>query len=115
LRRSAIAAMRHAGRVGSSQLQRVELVVVPGAQIDRIALTATFGQSIDVDEEVEALLEPVGQQLDMTEMGDIETGLAHGRFSFPFGAVRLLKRLSQPASGRQRKLGQMGCVTNSPV
>src|SRR5690606_41609632 len=74
-----------------------------------------FGQSVDIDEEVEALLEPVGQQLDMTEMGDIETGLAHGRFSFPFGAVRLLKRLSQPASGRQRKLGQMGCVTNSPV
>jgi hypothetical protein len=53
--------MRHAGGVGGGQLERVELVIVPGAQIDGIALAAALGQPVDIDEEVEALLEFVGQ------------------------------------------------------
>jgi hypothetical protein len=36
------------------------------------------GQPINAGEEIQAILEPVGIELDMAEMGDVETGFSHG-------------------------------------
>jgi hypothetical protein len=68
--------MADTGRMVPGQLQRMELVIVEGAQIDAFLVTAAFGEAIDTREEVEALLEPVRIHLDMAEMRDIKTGLA---------------------------------------
>ena len=69
----------------------MELVVVEGAEIDGIAFAAALRQPVDIDEEVEALLGLVGQQLDMAEMRDVERGFASRHFhpfpAFPFGAA----------------------------
>ncbi len=71
-RRGAVAAMGHPGGLRRGQLQRVELVVVEGAEIDGIAFAPALRQSVDVDEEVEAFFGLVGQKLDMAEMRHVE-------------------------------------------
>jgi hypothetical protein len=79
LRRRAVADMGHARRVGGGELERVELVVVPGAQVDGLALAAALGQAVDVDEEIEARLRLVGQQFQVAEVSHVEAGLMrHG-------------------------------------
>jgi SpoVK/Ycf46/Vps4 family AAA+-type ATPase len=75
LARGAIADMADAGGVRGGELQRVEFVIVPGAQIDGIALAPALRQAEDVDEEVEARLGLVREELDMAEMGNVEAGL----------------------------------------
>jgi hypothetical protein len=77
-RRGAIADMADAGRRRARQLQRMVFVVVPAAQVGRILVAAAFGEAVDPDEEVEALLEAVGQQLDVPQMGDVKTRFGHG-------------------------------------
>jgi hypothetical protein len=71
---AAIADMGRAGRPRGGELQAVELVVVEAAQIDRIALAPAFRHPENVGEEGEARLRPVGQELDMREVRDVEAG-----------------------------------------
>jgi hypothetical protein len=52
-----VADMAHAGRVVARQLQRVELVVVPGAQIGAVPLLRRQLQPVDAGVEIEAFLE----------------------------------------------------------
>ena len=72
-RGTAIADMADAGRVVARQLQRVELVIVPGAQIGAVAVNGAELEPIDAGEEIEAFLETVSVHFDVSEMGDIET------------------------------------------
>ena len=64
--------MPHAGGLRRGQLERVVFVVVPAAQIDRVALTAALGHPHDVDEEVQALFGLGRQQFDVGEVREIE-------------------------------------------
>ena len=70
--RGAVGEMAHAGDLGRGELQRVMLVVVPAAQVDRVALPAAFGHAEDVDEEAQALLGLRRQKLDMRQVRQIE-------------------------------------------
>jgi hypothetical protein len=60
-RRGPIGDMADAGRLGPGQFQGVELVVVPGAQIDGIFIASALLQAVDPGEEIEAFLELVRQ------------------------------------------------------
>ena len=62
----------HAGDLRGRQLQRVVLVVVPAAQVHRVAATGALGHPHDVDEEVEALVGLGCQQLEVGKMREIE-------------------------------------------
>src|SRR5690554_5212552 len=55
----------------------MKFVIVPGAQIGRIPLLPREFQAIDPREEIEALLEPVGIDLHMPEVGNVKYRLAH--------------------------------------
>jgi hypothetical protein len=48
--------MAEARHIRAGQLERVALVVVPGAQIDRLAAAPALGHPEHVDEEAQALL-----------------------------------------------------------
>ena len=65
----------HPGGLGRRQLQRIALVIVPAAQIDRLALLAADGHAHDVDEEFQALVRFWRQHFHMAEMGEIEDRL----------------------------------------
>ena len=75
--------MADAGGLRGGELQRMELVVVAGAQIDRVAVAPAFRQPVDVDEEVEAFLGLVGEELDMAEMRHVETKVRLPAFPLP--------------------------------
>ena len=77
----------HARGLRGRQLQRMALVIVPAAQIDRVALAAALGHAHDVDEEVQALVRLRRQQLDVAEMGEIED-----RFGMSSDLVPLMQR-----------------------
>ena len=64
--------MPHPRYLGGGQLQRVVLVVVPPAQVDRIAAAPTLGHAEDVHKKVKAFLGLRREQLHMSEMGQIE-------------------------------------------
>src|SRR5690348_14240287 len=53
------------------ELHRVVLVVVPGAQVHRVALAAGLGHAEHLHEEPQALAHLGGQQLDVAEVRDI--------------------------------------------
>src|SRR6202011_5601200 len=53
------------------ELDRVVLVVVPGAQVNRVALAAGLGQAEHLHEEPQALAQFGRQQLDVPEVRDI--------------------------------------------
>ena len=53
------------------ELDRMVLVVVPGAQVDRVAFAARLGQAEHLHEEPQALAELGRQQLDISEVGNI--------------------------------------------
>ena len=61
--------------LGRSELERIALIVIPGAQIDRFASTSADRHPHDVDEEGEALVGLRRQELEMAEMGNVENGL----------------------------------------
>ena len=65
----------HARRFRRRQLQRIALVIVPAAQIDRLALAAGHGHAHHVDEEFQALVGFWRQQLHVAEMGHVEDRL----------------------------------------
>jgi hypothetical protein len=62
----------HFGELARGQLQGVELVIVPAAQVDRVAFTAALGQSHDVHEEIQALLGLGRHELEVGEVREIE-------------------------------------------
>ena len=68
----AVGEVAEACGLGFGELQRVVLVVVPGAQVDRLALPAALGEAEDLGEEAQALLGLGGQQLDMGKVRQIE-------------------------------------------
>ena len=53
------------------ELQGVALVIVPGAQVDRVAFPAAFGHPHDVHEEAHAFLGFRSEQLQVPQVGDI--------------------------------------------
>ena len=79
MRGCAVGDVADARRFRRGQFQRVEFVVVERAQVDRAAFASALGQAVDVDEEIEAFLGPVGQEFDMAEVGHVEArfGLTH--------------------------------------
>ena len=62
----------HFGKLAGGQLQGVELVVVPAAQVHRLALTAALGHAHAVDEEVQTLLRFRCEQLHVPEVCQVE-------------------------------------------
>ena len=48
------------------------LVIVPAAQVHRIALPRALGHAEEVDEKAQALVGPRRQQLDVPEMRQVE-------------------------------------------
>jgi hypothetical protein len=66
--------MAHAGRLSGGEFQRVALIIVPGAQVDRVAFSAAFGHSHDVGEEAQALLRLGRKHLQMAQVGDVSDG-----------------------------------------
>lgn len=69
--------MIHARCIGAGELQRVELVVVPGANVGRGLVLSRKRQAVDVNEEAEALVVVVGEHLDIAQMRDVVAGPAH--------------------------------------
>ena len=67
--------MAEARCVRARQLERVALVVVPGAQVDGVALPAALGHAEHVDEEAQAFFRLGGEQFQMAQMGHV-----HDRF-----------------------------------
>ncbi len=63
--------MGKAGEGGFGELQRGEFIIVPAAQIDRLALAPRFRHAEHVGEEGKARLDPGREHLDMAEMGEI--------------------------------------------
>jgi len=52
-------------------LKRVVFVIVPGAQVHRVAAAAALGHAEDVDEKPEAVVRLRRQQLDMREVREV--------------------------------------------
>ncbi len=82
----------HAGSLRGRQLERIALVIVPAAQVDRLALAAADGHAHHVDKELQALVGLRRQQFHVAEMGEIENRLG-------LHVDRLSKRA--PASDRR--------------
>ena len=61
----------HAGHFRRGELERVVFVIVPGAQVHRIAAAAALRHAQDVDEKPEAVVRPRRQQLDVREVGEV--------------------------------------------
>ena len=101
-RGGAIGDVADAGGVVAGQLERVELVVVPGAQVGRGRVLGRQLQSVDAGEEVEALVVFVRVHLDMAEMGDVMTGLAH-RWFLPW--LRFSELVHRAREDRLKALG----------
>ncbi len=93
-----IADMGDTRRLRGSQLQRMELVIVPAAQIDAVALTPALREAKHIDEEGEARLRLVGQELDMAKMGDVEARFGSHRSGPTAAGCR--RGGSPPPSGR---------------
>ena len=55
----------------------MKLIIVEAAQIGDVVGSMTERQTVYPREEVEAVLEAVGQQLDMTEVRDIMANFRH--------------------------------------
>ena len=82
----------HARSVRCRQLERIALVVVPAAQIDRIGLAAADGHAHHVDKEFQALVGLRRQQFHVAEMGEIENRLrVHARP--PFGSPQRSRQI----------------------
>ena len=64
----------HSSLLRGGELEGVALVIVPGAQVDRIAFPAAFGHPHDVDEEAQAFLRLGGEKLQMPQVGDVSDG-----------------------------------------
>ena len=94
-RRHPIGDMADAGRMVTGELQRVKFVVVPGAQVGAIAVAAALRQAVNPGEEVETVLEAIGIDLDMPEMGDIVSGFRH--VSVPPGRGSVANISSRPS------------------
>ena len=62
----------HSGLFRGRELEGMALVIVPGAQVDRIAFPAAFGHPHDVDEEAHALFGFRGEKLQVPQMGDVQ-------------------------------------------
>ena len=62
----------HSSQFRGGELQRVALVIVPGAQVDRVAFAAALGHAHDVDEEAQALFGLGRKHLQMAQMGDVQ-------------------------------------------
>jgi hypothetical protein len=62
----------HPGARRRSELERVALVIVPGAKVYRVAFPAAFGHPHDVDEETKALFGLRREQLDVCQVREIE-------------------------------------------
>jgi len=61
----------HASHFRRGELERVVFVIVPGAQVHRIAAAAALRHAEDVDEKPEAVVRPRRQQLDMREVREV--------------------------------------------
>jgi hypothetical protein len=55
----------------------MKLVIVPSPQIGAITFKRRKFQSIDTRKEIETVLEPICQDLDMTKVGNIKAGIDH--------------------------------------
>jgi len=64
----------HSRLFGCCELQSVALVIIPGAEIDRIAIPAAFGHPHDVDEEADTFFWFRSENLQVPQMGDIGNG-----------------------------------------
>ncbi|MNC96393.1 hypothetical protein D3C83_137540 [compost metagenome] len=64
--------MSEPGDLRRRELDRVELVIVPAAQVDRVAFPAAFGHAHDVDEEAEAVVRFGSEEFEMGEVSDVE-------------------------------------------
>jgi hypothetical protein len=64
--------MAHPCGLCGGEFERVMLVVVPPAQVDRLAATRGFGHAHDVDKEVEALVRLGCEYFQVTQVGEIE-------------------------------------------
>ena len=62
----------HSRGLRGSQLERVVLVIIPAAQVDRLAATGGFGHPHDVDEEVEALVGLGCEDFQVREVREVE-------------------------------------------
>ncbi len=78
--RGTVGEVAHAGDLCRGQLQRVVLVVVPAAQVDRLAAPPALGHAEDVDEKAQALLGLGCEKLDVSQVCKIEgaDGGLHG-------------------------------------
>ena len=70
-RRHAIGDVADTRRVVPRELERMEFVVVKGAKIDAVLFSAALRQPEDANKEVEALLEPVGVEFHVAQMGNV--------------------------------------------
>ena len=61
----------HAGHFRRGELEGVVFVIVPGAQVHRIATAAALRHPEDVDEKPEAVVRPRRQQLDVREVREV--------------------------------------------
>ncbi len=64
--------MAHAGSFGRRQFERVVLVIVPPAQIDRIALSRGLRHAHHIDEKLQAFVRLRRQEFHVAEMREIE-------------------------------------------
>src|SRR5688572_15393656 len=67
--------MAQARRLGSRQLKRMMLVIVPAPKIDGITLSSAFVHAHYIRKKTQALVGPGGQQFHMSEVRDIMAGL----------------------------------------
>src|SRR5271166_277658 len=97
-------------RAGGRQLKRKLLVVVPGAQINRVALPAALGHAHDIDEEAQTFLRFWRQELEVAEMRHIHDRLSvHGLSScrnVRLFVGRVLRRDGRPI-GRQNRISRV--------
>ncbi|MGX1292226.1 hypothetical protein AB7M75_002134 [Bradyrhizobium ottawaense] len=91
----------HARGLRRRQLERIALVIVPAAQVNRLALLAADGHAHDVNEEFQALIGLGRQQLHMAEMSQIEDRF--GLHGFPPGhSWRSADRIASSGARLQR-------------
>ena len=70
------------------QLQRVALVIVIRAKINRIAFASAFGHAHDIDEEAQAFLGLGREQFQMAQVGQVHDGFRLHTFPWRIGRDR---------------------------
>src|SRR5882672_3411119 len=106
--------MLHARGFRGRQLQRIALVVIPAAQVNRLALAAADRHAHHVDEEFQALIGFWSQQFHVAEMGEIENRLGVHWQSLLLESLMILDRGGTLKRCRSREHRPMTVSSSCP-